>query len=142
MGAESLTCHIRERVSSLGYDLWDILVSESPPRVFVALQGVDAGDCERVARALSSDQEYGDVLGRGTLEVSSPGVDPALRTPAHFRAWAGRRVRIHPQGVPRPLNGLLSGAGQVLALSRKGGLLLLPQSRVEAAWGRTDFDDG
>ena len=50
--------------------------------------GVDHALCERVSGLIRS---YTD---RYSVEVSSPGLERPLRTREHFRAAAGRRVRV------------------------------------------------
>src|ERR1043166_1673131 len=50
--------------------------------------GVDHALCERVAGLLRS------YLDRYTVDVSSPGLDRPLRTPAHFRNVVGRKVSL------------------------------------------------
>jgi ribosome maturation factor RimP len=50
--------------------------------------GVDHALCERVTRVLS------DHLTRYTINVSSPGFERPLRTPAHFAGVVGRRVSV------------------------------------------------
>jgi ribosome maturation factor RimP len=63
----------------------------SPERftVFVDhVQGVDHALCQRVTSVLS---EY---LREYSVEVSSPGTERPLRTPAHFRNVVGRHVAL------------------------------------------------
>jgi ribosome maturation factor RimP len=63
----------------------------SPERftVFVDhVQGVDHALCQRVTSLL------GDYLREYSVDVSSPGIERPLRTPAHFRNVVGRRVAL------------------------------------------------
>jgi ribosome maturation factor RimP len=63
----------------------------SPERFTVYVdhvKGVDHALCERVTSVL---REY---LGEYSVDVSSPGVERPLRTPAHFRNVVGRRVAL------------------------------------------------
>src|ERR1700756_5032120 len=65
-------------------------------RVFIDHpDGVDLAMCERVSLALDSLRE------RYSLEVSSPGREPPLTKPAHFRRYVGRRARVRTRH-PRP----------------------------------------
>ncbi len=64
--------------------------------------GVDHALCERVTGLLRG------YLDRYTVDVSSPGIERPLRTPAHFRNAVGRKVAIRtetrhrrPEEVPR-----------------------------------------
>jgi ribosome maturation factor RimP len=54
--------------------------------------GVDLALCERVANVL---RPY---LDRFTVDVSSPGSERPVRTPAHFRSAVGRRVVLRTSG--------------------------------------------
>jgi ribosome maturation factor RimP len=54
--------------------------------------GVTHGLCERVTNIL---REY---LDRYTIEVSSPGPERPLRTPAHFARAVGRKVALRTEG--------------------------------------------
>jgi len=63
--------------------------------------GVGVEDCERVSRRVSALLDSADpIRGSYTLEVSSPGFDRPLRTPAHFARAVGRRVWVE-LAVPR-----------------------------------------
>lgn len=53
--------------------------------------GVDHALCERVTGLLRS------YLDRYTVDVSSPGIERPLRTPAHFRNAVGRKVSIRTE---------------------------------------------
>jgi ribosome maturation factor RimP len=54
-------------------------------------QGVDHALCERVTNVLR------DYLRDYSVEVSSPGLERPLRTPAHFRRVVGRRVALRTE---------------------------------------------
>jgi ribosome maturation factor RimP len=57
--------------------------------------GIDLDTCALVSQQLSRMLDADDpITGRYTLEVTSPGLDRPLRTPADFRRALGRRVRI------------------------------------------------
>lgn len=57
--------------------------------------GVTLDDCTAVSRRLSADLDIDDVIpGRYTLEVSSPGLDRPLKTPADFRRKIGESVTL------------------------------------------------
>ncbi len=63
-------------------------------RVFIDRpQGVGLEDCERVSHELSALLDVEDPVPTAyTLEVSSPGLDRVLRTPAHFQRFVGERI--------------------------------------------------
>ncbi len=79
-------------------------------------------ECQRVSRDLSAilDVEE-DSLGEAalgqhyTLEVSSPGLDRALRHAADYRRFAGRLARIVTSA---PLNGQSAFSGRIVGVER------------------------
>jgi ribosome maturation factor RimP len=77
--------------------------------------GVDMEAIAKATRAVSrAFDEHDPIAGRFTLEVSSPGLERPLRTPAHFRRAVGSTVRIKTRpGVEgeRRLDGVLTAAG-------------------------------
>jgi ribosome maturation factor RimP len=119
---------IRKRVWALvdpvvvhaGYELVDVRFVTEPGgwvlRVFIDLpapdpgnekQDVDLNDCERISRELSALLDVEDPIAQAySLEVSSPGIDRPLVTPAHFQRFVGAEIKltlIH--GVPNPQGG-------------------------------------
>jgi ribosome maturation factor RimP len=130
-------------VSDLGYELWEL---EYAPRAGGALlrlyidspDGISLEDCERVSRAVSERLDSDDPIpGHYTLEVSSPGLDRVLRTPAHFERFAGERVRVE---MTRPIDGRKRFSGQLLAATEReitldvdGGRVNLPIGEIHKA---------
>jgi ribosome maturation factor RimP len=74
-------------------------------------QGITVDDCERVSREVAALLDVDDPIPTAyTLEVSSPGFDRVLRTPAHFERFAGSRVFVElkaPRAGRRRYTGLL-----------------------------------
>jgi ribosome maturation factor RimP len=68
---------------------------------------VDLDDCERMSRELSAVLDVEDPIPQAySLEVSSPGIDRPLVTPAHFRRFVGAEVKVTlERGVPVPASG-------------------------------------
>lgn len=102
--------------TSAGYGLVDVrFVMEQGGwvlRVFIEVadqpdEDVDLDDCERVSRELSALLDVEDPIAQAySLEVSSPGIDRPLVTPAHFRRYVGAEIKasLH-RGVPTPQGG-------------------------------------
>src|SRR4029079_17699067 len=60
-----------------------------------AEESVSVEDCARVSRDLSAVLDVEDVVPTAyTLEVSSPGLDRALRDAADYRPFCGRRAKL------------------------------------------------
>ena len=56
---------------------------------------VDLEDCENLSRELSAVLDVEDPIPQAFhLEVSSPGIDRPLRTPAHFEHFTGSEAKI------------------------------------------------
>jgi ribosome maturation factor RimP len=73
--------------------------------------GVDHALCERVTGLLRG------YLDRYTVDVSSPGIERPLRTPAHFRTAIGRKVAVRTE---QELNGRKRFRGVVVAADTAG----------------------
>lgn len=75
-------------------------------------QGVGIEDCEAVSREVSAQLDVEDpISGNYTLEVSSPGVDRPLFTPAHFQRFLGEQAKVVlklPQDGRRRLTGRIA----------------------------------
>ncbi len=73
-------------------------------------RGVDLALCERVSGVLRA---YSD---RYSVEVSSPGLDRPLRTPAHFARQVGRRVALK---TADEIGGKIRFRGELLAADER-----------------------
>jgi ribosome maturation factor RimP len=97
---ERLIGLIEPLVGNLGYELVDLEFSGGHGsgllRVFIdRAEGVGIEDCERVSREVSALLDVHDPIPSAyRLEVSTPGLDRVLRTPAHFARFAGARIEV------------------------------------------------
>jgi ribosome maturation factor RimP len=98
----------RPYVEQAGCTLWDVeYVKEAGEwflRVYIDKEGgVNIHDCEAVSRPLSDALDEADpIAGSYTFEVSSAGLDRALRKPEHFAQCMGRQVDVK---FYRPVDG-------------------------------------
>ena len=97
---ERVRAVIEPVVASRGLELFDLEQAGPVLRITVdRTGGVDIDAIADVTRAISrAMDEHDPIAGAYTLEVSSPGLERTLRTPAHW-AWAvGRTVSVktHP----------------------------------------------
>lgn len=61
----------------------------------VSANGVTLDDCVRISKGLSPILDVEDIIpGKYEFQVSSPGVNRPLTTPAHFAKAVGERVRV------------------------------------------------
>jgi len=96
-------------------------------------EGVGVDDCERVSREVAALLDVEDPIPTAyTLEVSSPGFDRILRTPAHFERFAGSRVFVELK-VPR--EGRRRYTGTLQAVNDSGIELEVDRQKVAVAFG-------
>jgi ribosome maturation factor RimP len=128
---------IEPLVGRLGYELVDLEYgaghARGTLRVFIdAAAGVGLEDCERVSREISALLDVEDpITSAYTLEVSSPGFDRVLRTPAHFGRFVGARVFVE---LKEPRAGRRRYTGELLAVDEGGIALAVDQERVAVAF--------
>ena len=107
---EELIRLLEPAVQALGYELIEIEFSPASRRALVRLfvdrtdgEHVTLDDCERVSRAVGELLDAVDPIEREyELEVSSPGFDRPLRTPAHFARYVGSEAKIE---LKEPIEG-------------------------------------
>lgn len=87
-------------LQGLGYELVEAEFVPGPGggilRVYIdSDEGIDVEDCADVSHVISDLLDADDPFpGRYSLEVSSPGTDRVLRTPAHFARFVDNRVKV------------------------------------------------
>jgi ribosome maturation factor RimP len=110
---------------------------------------VDLNDCEEISRELSAVLDVEDPVPHAySLEVSSPGIDRPLRTPAHFRRYVGADIRVAmgvPLGERRNFKGRLSGVegddhSAVAIIDVDGQPFRLPVADIDTARIVPDWD--
>jgi ribosome maturation factor RimP len=98
--------------------------------------GISVEDCERVSRQLARVLPV-EGVDYDRLEVSSPGLDRVLRTPAHFQRFKGARAVLRlrvPVGNRRRFTGVLRGATeQEVELEVDGSVVSFPIANLERA---------
>jgi ribosome maturation factor RimP len=141
-------------LASAGLELWDVELARDVVRIMVDRPGgVDLDALTAASSALSPvlDAHPGAVPeGRYQLEISSPGVERALRTPSQYRRYLGAEITVKtdtPIGGTRRHRGRLVDAtegadgGIVLEPAEEpGGVLELPYDHIDRArtvlvWG-------
>ena len=146
---EKLLSLIEPLAERLGYELVDLeyLPPQGLLRVYIdRAQGISVDDCEQVSRELSTLLDATDPIASAyTLEVSSPGLDRLLRTPAHFQRFVGERVRVElkvAHAGRRRYTGRLDGVGATgVEMTVDGAAVTLPfaeigRARLVPVWPR------
>ena len=98
MPATDVATQVAELVEPLlrsrGRELYDVVLSGATLRVVVA-GGADLEELAQLTRAISSMlDEVDPIPDRYTLEVSTPGLERALRTPRHFAGAIGEKIKV------------------------------------------------
>ena len=92
-------------------------------------ESVGIGDCSLVSRELSTILDVEDPLDRAyTLEVTSPGLDRALRHEADYRRFAGRLAKLV---LERPVDGQTFFNGRIQGV--EGGEVVILVGKRERA---------
>ena len=115
-------------VHALGLELLGVEYLPSPGgavlRLYIDLTEADAAadpsrhvgieECEAVSREVSAQLDVSDpISGHYTLEVSSPGVDRPLFTPAQFARFLGEEAKV---GLKLPQEGRRKLQGRIVAV--------------------------
>lgn len=132
-----------------GLRLWDVEMGGRPGtsvvRVFVdGDDGVDLDTVAQVSEEISRGLDLRDPIpGRYTLEVSSPGLERALRSPEHFALCAGRHVVVKTShrmvGDSHRIEGVIASAGaEGVRIETGGEVVVVPYDAIRSA--RTVFE--
>ena len=108
--------------------------------------GITLDSLSLATRLISRELDHEDpVAGHYTLEVTSPGLERQLRTPAHFQREVGKTLTARlrdPQADPRRVQGVLTAADDTSATlllddgtERTFALDDIDKSRTVFEWG-------
>lgn len=137
-------------LQTLGLECYDLHYLREGGRWVLRLfidrpEGVSLDDCERVSRELGVLLDVEDLIPHSyALEVSSPGLDRALRGIEEYRRFAGRRVRLQilegDEGK-RTIEGVLRGVeGETVQVEAgRGEVLSIPWETILKARLLVDF---
>jgi ribosome maturation factor RimP len=134
---ERLIALIEPLIGRLGYELVELEQTSGRGSAVVRLfidspEGVGLKDCERVSREVSALLDVEDPIPTAySLEVSSPGFDRVLRTPAHFARFVGSRVAVE---LAAPRDGRRRYTGTLLGVEDPGIALEVDGQRVAIAF--------
>lgn len=144
MRNEELTELLAPVVADLGLECLGVEYSPSHGNSLVRIyidaadRPVTVDDCELVSRQVSATLDVNDpIQGRYTLEVSSPGLDRPLYTPAHFARFAGETAKVE---VNLPIDGRRRFQGPIRAvedetvvLEQDGTLVRIAHANIHKA---------
>lgn len=142
---------VRPVIEASGLELWEVSFRKESGHMVLRVTvdrdgGVDldtiSQTSERLSRRLDLEGFSGDRAY--SLEVSSPGLERALREPQHFARSVGQRVKLK---TVRPIDGrtvhegaLVSADAEAIVIASDGGELRVPYADLSSA--RTVFEWG
>ncbi len=140
--SESVRQLVEPVLATEGFELFDVEQIGTVVRISVDREGgVDLDAIADVSRIVSDLLDRHDVVpGRYTLEVSSPGVERPLRTPAHFRRFVGSAVAVKTRPVAegdRRTDGVLESADEsgIVVSGRALAYDDIEHARTRFEWG-------
>jgi ribosome maturation factor RimP len=143
--AQDIVALLAPTVGSLGLELLGAEYLPSPGGAMLRLYiDVPAGeermvgieDCEAVSREVSAQLDVEDpISSQYTLEVSSPGIDRPLFTPAQFERYAGEQAKL---GLKLPQDGRRRLQGRILRV--EGDTIVLDVDGTEFAVAAGNID--
>lgn len=146
MTAEEIRSLVAPLVEAAGLELYDVEDTGGVLRVLVDRPGgIDLDAVAAATRIVSDALDEADALeGPTTLEVSSPGLERPLRTPAHFTRALGARINVKTvpgsEGERRFEGTLVEADDDSITVEGDGGVRALGYAEIERA--RTVFEWG
>ena len=139
----------RAILTPLGLDLYDVEFAGGTLNVTVTnVTGVDVEALTTASSAISVWlDEHDPIAQRYTLDVSSPGLERKLRTPAHFQSAVGETITLRELREDQPTRRLegelvsVTGDGVTIRDVDAGEVTVrfdhLERARTVFAWGAT-----
>jgi ribosome maturation factor RimP len=143
--AQDIVALLAPTVGSLGLELLGAEYLPSPGGAMLRLyidvpeggeRQVGIEDCEAVSREVSAQLDVEDpISSQYTLEVSSPGIDRPLFTPAQFQRYAGEQAKV---ALKLPQDGRRRFQGRILRA--EGDTVVLDVDGAEFAFAAANID--
>ena len=150
LSVQKLNEMLQPLVEDLGYEFVGLEYNSNPKhsmlRIYIDREnGVGIEDCERVSRETAALLDVKDpIKSHYNLEVSSPGLDRPLFTPAHFAAFSGQEVKVNlfaPQDGRRKFQGLILAVDEgSVSIDQDGSDVALDFSNIAKARLVPDYD--
>lgn len=143
---DTLRSIVEPIVTDLDAAIYDLEFESGTLKVTVdADGGIDLETVAEITRQVSRQLDLDDpIASRYTLEVTSPGLERNLRTPAHWSTATGERVRVktkpHVEGDRRVDGVVAAVADDSVTIDTTNGAVTLRVDDVERA--RTVFEWG
>jgi ribosome maturation factor RimP len=136
LSVQKLNELLQPLVEDLGYEFVGLEYNSNPKhsllRVYIDREdGVGIEDCETVSREVAALLDVKDpIRSQYNLEISSPGLDRPLFTPAHYAEFAGSEAQIT---LFAPVDGRRKFKGPILSADENS--VRIEQDGVEVTLG-------
>ncbi|MEA4833134.1 Ribosome maturation factor RimP [bioreactor metagenome] len=117
--ADTVKALIKDKISSLGYILWDVEYYKEGAYYNLTVtidspEGISLSDCEKVTKQIDPILDENDpVPDSYYLEVSSAGLERELKTDDHIRAYIGKEIKLGfftaLESGDKSISGILNG---------------------------------
>jgi ribosome maturation factor RimP len=151
LSVQKLNELLQPLVEDLGYEFVGLEYNTNPKnsvlRVYIDREdGVGIEDCETVSRETAALLDVKDpIRSHYNLEVSSPGLDRPLFTPAHYREFIGREAQVTlfaPQDGRRKFKGPILDAGEnSVSIEQDGSEVTLDYDNIAKAKLVPDYEE-
>ena len=142
--ATEIAAMLAPTVQALGLELLGVEFAPTGNSAMLRLyidapeRGVGIEDCEAVSREVSAQLDVEDpIASQYTLEVSSPGIDRPLFTPAQFARFTGEQakltLRVPVDGRRRFQARILGVEGDDVLLAHEAGDMRVAHANIEKA---------
>jgi ribosome maturation factor RimP len=150
LSVQKLNELLQPLVEDLGYEFVGLEYNSNPKhsvlRIYIDHEnGVGIKDCETVSRETAALLDVKDpIRSRYNLEISSPGLDRPLFTPAHYNEFAGQEAQINlfaPQDGRRKFSGpILSADENSVKIEQDGSEVTLDFDNIAKAKLIPDYE--
>ena len=135
---EAIQKLVEDTAGRLGYQVYEagVLLKGANSRIVVKIDcraGISHQDCERFSKELSAAIDDAELLPNYSLEISSPGLDRAVRTSEEFMRFAGSPVKVVYQDGDerRVVKGIIgAGDGSAVTVSGEQGDVTIPYDAI------------
>ena len=140
---QAVRAEIEPTVTALGYALVELSIGRRKGVSNVVLvvhrpAGIGVEQCAEVSRAIMPRLALVEGLADAALEVSSPGIERTLKSPAEYGIFQGRGLRVLPAEGGEWIGGVIVGwRDGTLALDTPGGKREFPEGSIRRA--RLDY---
>jgi ribosome maturation factor RimP len=151
LSVQKLNEIIQPLVEDLGFEFVGLEYNSNPKhsvlRIYIDHEsGVDVEDCAQVSRETAALLDVKDpIKSHYNLEVSSPGLDRPLFTPAHYREFSGQLAQINlygPLDGRRKFQGPIVGVGDIgVVINQDGTEVTLDFDNIAKARLVPDYDE-